>query len=68
MTEGTNGLLADAGDPHDVANKLERLLGSQELRNRLGQAGRHEVLKNRTWQANAVALDAAYGQLVEAPR
>ena len=68
VRDGTNGLLADAGDPHDVANKLERLLGSQELRNRLGQAGRHEVLKNRTWQANAVALDAAYGQLVEALR
>jgi glycosyltransferase involved in cell wall biosynthesis len=68
VTDGTNGLLADAGDPHDLANKLERLLGSQELRNRLGQAGRHEVLKNRTWQANAVTLDAAYGQLVEALR
>ena len=26
------------------------------------------MLKNRTWQANAVALDAAYGQLVEALR
>lgn len=68
VSDGINGLLANAGDPCDLATKLERLLGSQELRSRFGQAGRQEVLNNRTWQANALALGAAYEQLMEAPR
>lgn len=68
VRDGTNGLLVEAGDRHDLATKLGRLLGSRELRNRLGQAGRQEVLNNRTWQANALVLDAAYEQLMEALR
>ncbi|MHA7221486.1 glycosyltransferase [Arthrobacter sp. RHLT1-20] len=68
VRDGTNGLLADAGDPRDFATKLELLLGSEQLRIRLGQSGRREVLDTRTWRANAQSLTLAYHQLMEAPR
>jgi glycosyltransferase involved in cell wall biosynthesis len=68
VRDGTNGLLATAGDRCDFAIKLERLLGSEELRVRLGQSGRREVLDTRTWRANAQSLTLAYHQLMEAPR
>ena len=66
VRDGTNGLLATAGDPRDFATKLERLLGSEKLRARLGQSGRREVLDTRTWLANAQSLTLAYHQLMEA--
>lgn len=68
VRDGTNGFLAAAGDRRDFATKLERLLGSEDLRVRLGQAGRQEVLDTRTWRANAQSLTLAYHQLMEAPR
>jgi glycosyltransferase involved in cell wall biosynthesis len=66
VIDGTHGLLANAGDSHDIATKLETLLGSEELRVRLGQAGRRAVLNNRTWTANALSMTLAYEQLMEA--
>lgn len=65
VTDGTTGLLAAAGNPRDFASKLERLLDSEKLRSRLGQAGRQAVLENRTWSANAKSLSAAYQHLRE---
>ncbi|MDD1477235.1 glycosyltransferase family 4 protein [Arthrobacter sp. H16F315] len=56
VADGTNGLLAAAGNPRDLAAKLERLLDSEELRALLGQAGRQGVLESRTWRANAQSL------------
>ncbi|MDJ0351357.1 glycosyltransferase family 4 protein [Pseudarthrobacter sp. PH31-O2] len=66
VTDGTNGLLAAAGDPRDLAAKLEWLLDSEEFRARLGQAGRQGVLESRTWRANALSLAGAYEHLLEA--
>lgn len=66
VIDGTNGLLAVPGDIRDIATKLETLLGSEELRVRLGQAGRRAVLNNRTWAASALSMTLAYEQLMEA--
>lgn len=66
VIDGTNGLLACAGDSQDIATKLEKLLGNEELRVRLGQEGRRAVLNNRTWTANATSLTLAYEQMMEA--
>lgn len=65
VMDGTTGLLAKAGSARDFATKLERLLESSELRLRMGTAGRHDVLKKRTWTASAEALASAYDQLSE---
>lgn len=66
VTDCTNGLMAAAREPRDLAAKLERLLDSEGLRVQLGQAGRQGVLKSRTWNANALSLAKAYEQLMEA--
>jgi glycosyltransferase involved in cell wall biosynthesis len=68
VVDGVNGLTAISEDRQDFATKLEQLLGSQELRSRLGESGRRGVLDRRTWQANAATLNTAYQQLMEASR
>jgi glycosyltransferase involved in cell wall biosynthesis len=66
VTDGVNGLLANAEDSHDIALKLESLINSEELRTRLGRAGRQDVLDKRTWRANALSLTTAYERLLVA--
>jgi glycosyltransferase involved in cell wall biosynthesis len=45
VRDGETGLLARAGDPADLADKLTELLGSAVLRSRLVQQGRRHVLQ-----------------------
>ncbi|MGX9900566.1 glycosyltransferase [Arthrobacter sp. SA17] len=66
VVEDGTGMLAAAGDPYGLARTLETLLGSPELSTRFGQAGRQEVLHNRTWEGNAQKLALAYANLTEA--
>jgi glycosyltransferase involved in cell wall biosynthesis len=40
VADGETGLLVRPGDPHDLAAALARLLGDEDLRHRLGAAGR----------------------------
>ncbi|MGW9414240.1 glycosyltransferase family 4 protein [Arthrobacter cupressi] len=68
VDDGVTGLLASAGDPEDLAARIADLLGSQDLREKLGAAGRRTVLETRTWAANAKALASAYSTLMEAVR
>jgi glycosyltransferase involved in cell wall biosynthesis len=68
IDDGGTGLLSRPEDHDDIGTKLEQLLRSQELRTRMGQAGRRNVLDNRTWIANAHALAAAYEELMEGRR
>lgn len=67
VIDGINGLLAVPEDRRDFAAKLERLLTSEDLRIRMGDAGRRDVLDRRTWRANAITLNTAYQRLMEAP-
>jgi glycosyltransferase involved in cell wall biosynthesis len=68
LDDGVTGFLSRPGDVRDIGTKLERLLRSEELRTRMGQAGRRDVLDNRTWIANAAALAVAYEELMEGRR
>lgn len=68
VREGESGLLFRAGDCFEFSNKLGRLLRSEELRTRYGQAGRQSVLKSRTWKANAKAMADAYERLTKESR
>jgi glycosyltransferase involved in cell wall biosynthesis len=68
LDDDVTGFLSRPGDVRDIGIKLERLLRSEELRTRMGQAGRRDVLENRTWIANAEALAAAYEELMEGRR
>ncbi|WP_320535880.1 glycosyltransferase family 4 protein [Pseudarthrobacter sp. IC2-21] len=68
VEDGVSGTLTDSENPADLAEKLEQLLASSELRRRLGAAGRKAVLETRTWAANASAMSAAYRRLMENAR
>jgi len=51
VESGQTGMLARSGDPADLADALEPLLGSSELRRRLGEAGRERFMRDYTEEA-----------------
>jgi glycosyltransferase involved in cell wall biosynthesis len=57
IKDGEDGFLARAGDSEDFANKIERLLESEDLRRTLGANARSAVLKGFTWKKAAEALE-----------
>lgn len=58
--DGVNGRVAEPSDPAGLAEVLLELLEDEDLRMRLGGAGRQHVLATRTWSANAKAYAKAY--------
>jgi glycosyltransferase involved in cell wall biosynthesis len=61
--DGVNGRVVDPSDPTGLAGVLSELLEDESLRQRLGVAGRQDVLSRRTWKANAAAYAQAYETL-----
>jgi glycosyltransferase involved in cell wall biosynthesis len=53
IRHGLTGWLTTAGDAAELAQALEHLARSPELRQRLGQAARADVLQEHTWAAVA---------------
>ena len=64
VDDGVNGALSPAGDPPALARTLAQLLRDEPLRHRLGANGRLEVLRSRTWAANAQRYDNTYKELI----
>lgn len=64
VDDGVNGALTPAEDALALARTLARLLGDEPLRHRLGAHGRLEVLRSRTWAANAQRYDNKYAELI----
>ena len=56
-------LYARRNDPIDMARKLVALLDDEELRSRMGAAGRERVKTELAWQHEAPRLLAAYEEL-----
>jgi len=61
-------LYATPGDEHDFADKLNRLLDTPELREKIGAIGRQRVLDGLSWERSKENLWAAYAQASEEPR
>lgn len=59
VRDGVTGLLVAAGDAPALADALERLLDDAELAERLGAAGRREVLDGSSWATVAERVEAA---------
>jgi glycosyltransferase involved in cell wall biosynthesis len=59
----TSGLLVPSGDPEALARALGRLLESEELRQRFGQAGRERVLACFSYDRAVEATTALYRAL-----
>lgn len=65
---GERGLVFSAEDPESLATEAERLILDEDLRRRLGSAGRRWVERERTWTMNALRYRSIYEELLEAPR
>ena len=66
LTDGEHALLVPAGDAQALAAALARLLADQDLRERLGAAGRRLVLERYSSARLATALEARYAGLARA--
>jgi glycosyltransferase involved in cell wall biosynthesis len=64
-TDGETGLLVEPDDPGALAVAIGRVLDDEDLRRRLGAAGRERVLGRFTWQVTAVGTAAEYRALME---
>ena len=64
-TDGETGLLVAPDDPGALAQAIGRLLDDDELRARLGAAGRERVLGRFTWQVTAAGTADQYRKLLE---
>ncbi len=64
-TDGVTGLLVPPDDPGALAAAIGRLLDDDELRLRLGAAGRERVLGRFTWQVTAAGTADEYRALMD---
>lgn len=60
IKEGQNGYLFEPGNVEDFTNKVRQLLNDNELRARLGEAGRQETLKWNWRAATSVLRNLQY--------
>jgi glycosyltransferase involved in cell wall biosynthesis len=56
LADGKNALLFEPNDEKGLCLALETLIDDEELRRRLGENGRRDVLAKHTWQNNAVQI------------
>ncbi|HEX3177314.1 MAG TPA: glycosyltransferase family 4 protein [Methylomirabilota bacterium] len=64
LTDGKHALLVPAGDAEALAGALTRLLADEELRARLGKAGRRRLVEHYSGARIAESLEAHYERLV----
>jgi glycosyltransferase involved in cell wall biosynthesis len=60
IEDGRDGLLVPAKDAAALERAMDRLLGDESLRERLGRAGRERVARDFTWDKHAQASEAIY--------
>ena len=56
MKPGVNGFLVPDDNPQALANAIVRFLDDPEMRLRMGQTGREDVVRNWTWNRGVTAL------------
>ena len=63
VSAGDSSLYARANDPVDMADKIEMLLASPDVRREMGRIGRERVEQELSWRHQAPILLAAYQRL-----
>lgn len=61
---GNDGLLANVGDPEDVADKLRLLITKPELRKQLGKSAQQRAEELYNWKDNVKTMLATYHDVV----
>jgi glycosyltransferase involved in cell wall biosynthesis len=64
IVDGFDGLIANAGDPIDLARKMEHLQSSADLRNKLISNGKESVKKSFNWDVVGRQFENLYLSLV----
>jgi glycosyltransferase involved in cell wall biosynthesis len=60
VEDGVTGLLVPPRNPAALRTAIERLLGDQDLRHRLGRTGREKARRELSWNASTAATITAY--------
>ena len=64
VQDGITGFLVPPRDVHALAEKIELLVSDENLRRRMGKAGREFVKKNYDWNENAKIMERLYDSLL----
>jgi glycosyltransferase involved in cell wall biosynthesis len=64
LSDEETALLVEPGDASELSAAIMRLMGSAELRERLGAAARREAVARHTWTHNARRVLEAYQSMV----
>jgi L-malate glycosyltransferase len=64
MRDGVTGFLVPPENVHAIAEKIELLASDENLRTKMGKAGREFVRKNYDWNENAKIMERLYDSLV----
>ena len=68
ITEGKDGSLVDYGNVPELARTILNLLADDNLRGKMGHAGRQKVLASYTWETVASQTRDEYHKLIESRR
>lgn len=68
IQDNINGLLVPPGDARALAHGIERLMDEPDLRARLGQAAREQVMRSFSAPSVAAQWEAFYHELIEKRR
>jgi glycosyltransferase involved in cell wall biosynthesis len=64
LLDGISGVLVPPGNPEQLAEALDRLLADEELRTRMGTAGRKRALETFTIPAMTTVVENVYRELL----
>jgi glycosyltransferase involved in cell wall biosynthesis len=67
LRDGDNSLLFEPNDARGLYLALETLINDAQLRGRLGEKARRDVLARHTWRQNALQLEKQLGHIRKNP-
>ena len=65
VADGVTGFVVEPRDPEQAANAIERLLADQELREKMGKAGRERVRRLYSWDQSVRQMVQIYDTMLE---
>ena len=66
VQDNVTGFIVPPKNPEATAEAIEKLILDENLRNKMGVAGREFVLKNYEWSKNAKIMENLYKTIIRA--